>query len=46
LPRNWPSVALSAPKNAAAGERMVDLFRRGYQLVVTEPDRSFVDDQK
>jgi hypothetical protein len=33
--------ALSAPQGAAAGERMVDLFRQGYQLVATEPYLSF-----
>jgi hypothetical protein len=35
------SVALFAPIDAAAGERMVDLFRQGYQLVATEPYLSF-----
>ncbi len=34
-------VALTAPKDAAAGERMIDLFRQGYQLVATEPYLSF-----
>jgi hypothetical protein len=34
-------VALSAPQGAAAGERIVDLFRHGYQLVATEPYLSF-----
>ena len=34
-------VALSAPQTAAAGERMIDLFRQGYQLVATEPYLSF-----
>jgi hypothetical protein len=33
--------ALSAPQPAAAGERMIDLFRQGYQLVATEPYLSF-----
>jgi hypothetical protein len=34
-------VALVAPADATAGERMIDLFRRGYQLVATEPYLSF-----
>ena len=34
-------VTLIAPKDAAAGERMIDLFRRGYQVVATEPYLSF-----
>jgi hypothetical protein len=33
--------ALGAPQNAVAGERMIDLFRQGYQLVATEPYLSF-----
>jgi hypothetical protein len=33
--------ALSAPQGAVAGERMIDLFRQGYQLVATEPYLSF-----
>jgi hypothetical protein len=35
------AVALLAPSNALAGERMIDLFRQGYQLVATEPYLSF-----
>jgi hypothetical protein len=30
------TVTLCAPQGAAACERMVDLFRQGYQLVATE----------
>jgi hypothetical protein len=33
--------ALSAPQGVVAGERMIDLFRQGYQLVATEPYLSF-----
>jgi hypothetical protein len=35
------AVALLPPRTAAAGERMIDLFRQGYQLVATEPYLSF-----
>jgi hypothetical protein len=35
------AVALFAPRTAAAGERMIDLFRQGYQLIATEPYLSF-----
>ena len=35
------AAALLAPRTAAAGERMIDLFRQGYQLVATEPYLSF-----
>jgi hypothetical protein len=35
------AVALLAPTTTAAGERMLDLFRQGYQLVATEPYLSF-----
>jgi hypothetical protein len=33
--------ALTASQGAVAGQRMIDLFRQGYQLVVTEPYLSF-----
>lgn len=35
------AAALLAPRTAGAGERMLDLFRQGYQLVATEPYLSF-----
>jgi hypothetical protein len=35
------AAALLAPRTAVAGERMIDLFRQGYQLVATEPYLSF-----
>jgi hypothetical protein len=41
LAATFVSIALTAAQDAAAGERMVDLFRQGYQLVATEPYLSF-----
>lgn len=35
------AVTVVMPRGATAGERMVDLFRQGYQLVATEPYLSF-----
>src|ERR1700704_6552573 len=35
------TIAPLAPQDAAAGERMINLFRQGYQLVATEPYMSF-----
>jgi hypothetical protein len=34
-------IVASAPIDVAAGERMVDLFRRGYQVIANEPYLSF-----
>jgi hypothetical protein len=35
------AVALFAPVRAVAGERMLDLFRQGYQIIYTEPYLAF-----
>ena len=35
------AVALFAPMRAVAGERMLDLFRQGYQILYNEPYLAF-----
>jgi hypothetical protein len=41
LAATFAFIGLTAAQSAAAGERMIDLFRQGYQLVATEPYLSF-----